>query len=86
MRRMRSTRLSSIGAVIGGAALVASGCTSQDPERVGGSGLAAAAKYDWLQFGGDSRHGGNNTLETTIGRTNVSGLQQLFKVGLPETV
>ncbi len=45
-----------------------------------------AAKYDWLQFGGDSRHGGNNTLESQITQQNVSGLQQLFQIHLPETI
>jgi hypothetical protein len=46
----------------------------------------ATGLYDWPQFGGDSRHGGNNTLETKITAQNVGGLQQLFKLSLPETI
>jgi hypothetical protein len=45
-----------------------------------------AAKYNWLQFGGDSRHGGNNTSETTITPQNVGKLTRLFQVSLPETI
>jgi hypothetical protein len=48
---------------------------------------AAAAKYDWMQFGGGPSHSGNNTLEQTVTAANVNGLKQLFKkVNLPETV
>ena len=47
---------------------------------------AVDAKYNWLQFGGDSRHGSNNTLETKITAQNVHGLTQLFKIALPETI
>jgi hypothetical protein len=46
---------------------------------------AAAAKYDWMQFGGGPSHSGNNTLETQISQSTVSGLQKLFQVTLPET-
>ncbi len=61
---------------------------SHDSQQPGVASVVqlATAKYDWLQFGGDSRHGGNNALETQITRTNVSGLQQLFKISLPETI
>jgi hypothetical protein len=47
---------------------------------------AVVTKYDWLQFGGDSLHGNNNTLETQITQANVGALQQLFQVTLPETI
>jgi|HubBroStandDraft_1064217.scaffolds.fasta_scaffold02755_7 F5/8 type C domain-containing protein/malectin (di-glucose binding ER protein)/fibronectin type III domain protein/PQQ enzyme-like repeat protein/putative pyrroloquinoline-quinone binding quinoprotein len=47
---------------------------------------AAIVKYNWLQFGGDSRHGSNNTLETQITPQNVAQLSQLFKINLPETI
>src|SRR5450631_2444525 len=46
----------------------------------------ATGLYDWPQFGGDSRHSGNNTLETKITAQNVGGLHQLFKLNLPETI
>ena len=40
----------------------------------------------WLQFGGDSRHGNNNTMESTITAQNVGQLTKLFQVSLPETI
>lgn len=43
-------------------------------------------KYNWLQFGGDSLHGNDNTLETTITPQNVNQLTELFQVSLPETI
>src|SRR5580704_13982522 len=43
----------------------------------------ASAKYDWLQFQFDQGKSGNNTLETTINASNVSGLKLLFDVALP---
>jgi outer membrane protein assembly factor BamB len=39
--------------------------------------------YDWLQFNGDPAHSGNNTLETTIGRSNVASLALKFQLTLP---
>ena len=42
--------------------------------------------YDWLQFNGDARHGGSNTLEKTISPANVSQLQMLFQSTLPAVV
>lgn len=46
--------------------------------------LAGPARgYDWLQFNGDSRHGGNNTLETTLGASNVPTLVRTFQATLP---
>jgi hypothetical protein len=44
--------------------------------------LAAAAKYDWLQFGGDPQHSGNDALESTLSASNVGGLTRLFQVAL----
>ena len=44
-----------------------------------------AAAYDWLQFGGDAQHSGNNALERSIARSNVSTLAQRFRVTLPGT-
>lgn len=43
----------------------------------------AAAPYDWLQFDGDPRHSGNNTLEATISPQNVAGLTRRFQTTLP---
>jgi hypothetical protein len=47
---------------------------------------APAAKYDWLQFGGSPQHTSNNTLETQLTASNVSGLQRLFQVKVPSFV
>jgi|GEM_PF-1116240 outer membrane protein assembly factor BamB len=38
---------------------------------------------DWLQFGFDSRHSGNNPQETIISVNNVSSLQKLYQITLP---
>ena len=42
--------------------------------------------YDWLQFDGDSRHSGSNTLETIISPANVNQLHLLFQATLPAVV
>jgi hypothetical protein len=47
---------------------------------------ASTAKYDWMQFNGDARHSGVNTLETIITAQNVGGLKQLFQVTLPAQI
>ncbi|HKC24036.1 MAG TPA: PQQ-binding-like beta-propeller repeat protein, partial [Thermoanaerobaculia bacterium] len=39
---------------------------------------------DWLQFGGDPRHSGNASAETTLGRENVGRLKRLFHASLPD--
>ncbi len=44
---------------------------------------SAVQAYDWLQFDGDGRHGGNNTQETTITAANAHGMQRLFQASLP---
>jgi len=41
--------------------------------------------YDWLQFGGDPQHSGNNTAETALTPANVSALVQKYQVTLPAT-
>jgi putative pyrroloquinoline-quinone binding quinoprotein len=38
---------------------------------------------DWLQFGYDAAHSGNNTAETVISANNVAGLRQRYQVELP---
>jgi hypothetical protein len=38
----------------------------------------AAAKRDWLQFGGDPAHSGNNQLETQISPANMAGLRLML--------
>src|SRR5580765_5132900 len=43
----------------------------------------SAYSYDWLQFNGDSLHGGNNTLEATVGASNVAKLVRVFQATLP---
>src|SRR5579859_4072863 len=45
--------------------------------------IAKAAAYDWLQFGFDQQHSGNNTMETNITSANVSNLKQLYQIQLP---
>ncbi len=72
------------------ATVVAIACGSrEDPssnEQVAVQQGSVSAKYNWLQFGGDSRHGNDNTLETTITAQNVNQLTKLFQVSLPETI
>ena len=41
-----------------------------------------AQAYDWLQFGGDPQHSGNNAWETTIGKANVTTLVQKYKLSI----
>jgi outer membrane protein assembly factor BamB len=53
-------------------------------ERHTGITSAAMTTYDWLQFNGDAQHSGNNTQESVISATNVSSLQQVFQVSLPD--
>ncbi|HVZ74177.1 MAG TPA: malectin domain-containing carbohydrate-binding protein [Polyangia bacterium] len=79
-----------MGVLAGGAFValaVTQGCTKTDsaePEVVVET-AAATAKIDWLQFGGGPSHSGNNTQETQVSQSTVSGLKQLFQVSLPET-
>jgi hypothetical protein len=47
--------------------------------------LGSARAYDWLQFGGDPQHSGNNPAETVLTPANVSGLVQKYQVLLPAT-
>ncbi len=70
------------------ACAIAPACgTRQGGEReTSRASQAITTKYNWLQFGGDSRHGSNNTLETSITLQNVGQLTQLFKINLPETI
>ena len=41
--------------------------------------------YDWLQFGGDAQHSGNNTAETVLTPANVGALGQKYQLTLPAT-
>ena len=47
--------------------------------------LGSARAYDWLQFGGDPQHSGNNVAETVLTPANVSALVQKYQVVLPAT-
>ncbi|MEO5559303.1 MAG: PQQ-binding-like beta-propeller repeat protein [Dokdonella sp.] len=38
---------------------------------------------DWLQFGYDARHSGNNSAETTISTSNVASLVRIYSVDVP---
>ncbi len=46
-------------------------------------GPAPARAYDWLQFGGDPQHSGNNRAERIISPANVGRLALVFNVQLP---
>src|ERR1043166_6943134 len=41
--------------------------------------------YDWLQFGGDPQHSGNNSAETALTPANVGALVQKYQVTLLAT-
>jgi hypothetical protein len=84
-KRARGTLTATIGALALGV-VAQQACTKSGEPTTEVVSRAAAAKYDWMQFGGGPSHPGNNTLETTISQTTVSGLSKLFQVTLPETV
>ena len=46
-------------------------------------GSAPALAYDWLQFGGNPQHSGNNTAETILSPANVGTLVQKYQAMLP---
>ena len=46
----------------------------------------AASADDWMQFGYDAAHSGNNAAESTISAANVAGLRQRYQVTLPASV
>jgi putative pyrroloquinoline-quinone binding quinoprotein len=46
-------------------------------------GVPTNPPYDWLQFGGSAQHLSNNSAETTLTASNVSGLKQLFQKTVP---
>jgi hypothetical protein len=48
--------------------------------------IAPALAYDWLQFGGNPQHSGNNTAETFLNPVNVNSLVQKYQVTLPAVV
>ena len=66
--------------------LAGGGCMVGDPADGSAEGISeqtsalGPSTYDWLQFFGDGRHLGNNTLETELTQATVSGLTQLFRV------
>ncbi len=45
--------------------------------------IAPTLAYDWLQFGGNAQHSGNNTSETILTPANVSTLTQKYQATLP---
>ncbi|HEY2515436.1 MAG TPA: discoidin domain-containing protein, partial [Polyangiaceae bacterium] len=55
-----------------------------EPAATGAQGVTA--KYDWLQFGGNSAHDGNNTAEAIVTRQTVTGLNRLFVASLPGNI
>ncbi len=72
--------------VAGGGCGAPAGGSDEAVESQGVVSQAASGTYDWLQFNGDARHSGNNTLETQIAASNVSGLKKLFTVTLPRSI
>jgi hypothetical protein len=46
---------------------------------------APAWAYDWLQFGGNPQHSGNNTAESILTPGNVSTLVSKYQATLPGT-
>jgi hypothetical protein len=55
-------------------------------ESVASRAQSVTAKYNWLQYGGESTHTGNNTSETMITPQNVGTLSQLFQASLPGNI
>ena len=54
-----------------------------DTLSIGTIAQAATSPYDWMQFNGDARHSGVNTVESQLTAQNVGNLTQLFQVTLP---
>ena len=46
--------------------------------------MLAVSAYDWPQFGFNSQHSGNNTLENTLNSSNVANLNRFMHVTLPD--
>ena len=46
----------------------------------------AVAAADWMQFGYDAAHTGNNPVETTINAGNVANLATRYSVTIPSSV
>ena len=71
-----SNRAKAAFTFFGGVTLIAvagqQGCTRPAEPATQVVSRAAVAKYDWMQFGGNPSHSGNNTLETQISQTTVS--------------
>ncbi len=45
--------------------------------------VASACQYNWIQFGGNAAHSGNNTAETTLTLANVATLHRVWQANLP---
>ncbi len=77
------SRAPALGLGLGLIGLAGGGCIAAGPADESVSeqtGALGPSTYDWLQFFGDGRHLGNNTLETELTQSTVSGLTQLFHV------
>src|SRR3984957_6727592 len=62
------------------------GMPKPGPELMGTGAQAVTSRYNWLQYGGESTHSGNNTSETLITPQNVGGLSKLFQISLPSNI
>ena len=67
------------------AALLAATFPAIGPAKADGPkpGAASGNRYDWLQFGFDQAHSGNDTKEAKITVKDVAGLHRLYRVSLP---
>src|ERR1700722_6409347 len=62
------------------------GVSQTASERTSRLGQGVGSKYNWLQFGGESSHSGDNTSETLLTSQNVGSLSQLFRITLPGNI
>ena len=80
---LRAWRAPSVALLLLGSVYLGAGCSAGNAsdESVGEESQELGPfTYDWLQFYGDGRHLGNNTQETILGQSSVSGLIRLFQV------
>ena len=59
------------------------GTTRDEDQQTATVESAASTRYDWLQYNGNPQHTGNNTLETSLGASDVAQLTRKFQVTLP---
>ncbi len=70
-----------LGLAVVSASFLALGTTKPESRKLA---RAPAAGYDWMQFGFDQAHSGNDTREEKISAQNVHELHRLYRVSLPD--